>query len=122
MVMTILTTGEKRLVLESEPSSWCRVSLHSEQGSTALGGDTRTVIVERLRAALSDETTSPVAGVLRGVEVRWVLSLAEEHATLFIGNYSGRRTLFIQAHDGSLLETLMLSCEDVVRWRALLGG
>lgn len=119
--MTILSSASGRLVLEPDENDWCQVALDIDGRRRALGADVRSTIVERLLHALRGEPAGPTSGVLDGVSVRWVLSLAERHSTLYVGDQSGRRILFIQADDGSLVAKLPLYADDMTRWLDQLG-
>ncbi|AKV04452.1 hypothetical protein AKJ09_11115 [Labilithrix luteola] len=60
--------------------------------------------------------------MLDGVRVYPALSLAESHSTLHVGEQLGRRLLFIQADDGSLVARLLLDADDLTRWRGQVDG
>lgn len=115
-MVTILSSARGSLVLQPDGNEWCQVLLDTEERRVPLGADTRAVIAERLLRALQDAPGGPTSGVIDGVTVRWALSLAERHSTVFVGDQSGRRVLFIQADDGSLVAKLPLSADDIVRW------
>lgn len=120
-MVTVLFAEAARLILESDESDWCQVMLDFDGRQIALGADTRSVIVERLGGALLDQLKGTPSGVLEGVDVQWVLSLAERHFTLYAGDRGDRRLLFVQAEDGSLIGSLSLGPEHLRRWQKALG-
>lgn len=120
-MVTILSSASGDLVLEPDENEWCQVVLDIGGHRRALGADLTSIIVERLLRALLDKPVGLAVGVLEGVDVRWVLSLAERHSTLYMSDQSGRRIVFIQAGDGSTMAKLSLDADDVARWRDQLG-
>lgn len=120
MVM-ILSSHKGSLALESDDGDWCQVVLEFGGQKLPLGADLRSIIAERLLHSLLGASAGPTSGMLDGVAVRWVLSLAERHSTLYAGDEAGRRTLFIQADDGSLIAKLPLDPFEMARWREQLG-
>lgn len=111
-------------MLQPDGDQWCQVLLDSGEHMVPLGADTKSAIVKQLLRALHDAPGGPTSGVIEGVAVRGALSLFERHSTLFVGDHAGRRVLFIQAQDGSLVARLDLSPDDIVRWSEQLreGG
>lgn len=114
MVKTLEASGA-RLRLDVEGNGWCRVTLQEGGRSTALGADRADIVARRLTAALLGNLSNSVVGRLQGMPVRWVLSLAEQHGSIYV-NTEGRFTLFFQDADGKLIYTLDLSEEEKVRW------
>jgi hypothetical protein len=115
-MVTILSSAKGSLVLQPDDNEWCQVLLDTDDRMVPLGADMRSTVAERLLRALHDAPGGPTSGMIDGVTVRWVLSLAERHSTVFVGEQSGRRILFVQADDGSLMATLPLNADDIARW------
>jgi hypothetical protein len=111
-----LIAGNGKLVLRAEDAGWCRVALVFESRTLALGADRLDVISKKLSAGLGELPEGPSAGRIQGVDARWILSLNEEHASLYVGQGSGRWLLFVQGADGSLLGRLELTESDRERW------
>lgn len=70
----------------------------------------------RLASALRDDAGHPVSGTIDGRDVRFVLSHFERHASLYVGDEPGRRALYFQSREGTLMAKVALSPEDVTRW------
>lgn len=115
-MVTILSSARGSLVLQPDDNEWCHVLLDSDDRTVHLGAEINSWIAERLLRALHDAPGDSTSGVIDGVTVRWALSLAERHSTVFVGEQSGRRILFVQADDGSLIAKLPLNADDIARW------
>ncbi len=85
-----------------------------------LGADQHQVVVARLASALKEELRGDVVGTINGMNVIWVLSLSEAHASIFAAHADGGRVLFFQDASGSLLGILSLTPADRMRWLAQL--
>jgi hypothetical protein len=120
MARTIFDAFGSSLVLESGKNDWCRVTLILGGRALKLGAETRPLLFERLRRGLVDELSAPDGRSIDGIDVVWVLSLAEHHATLYAADRGEERILFVQAGDGSLVGRLVLYANDRRRWMAEL--
>jgi hypothetical protein len=49
-----------------------------------------------------------------------VLSLFEEHCSIYVGTVEGARVFFFQDAQGRLLGGLRITAEDEVEWRRIL--
>jgi|SRR5215213_2653432 len=93
--------------LEAYAGGWARCYLTHEGGEVFLGAESLPNIVERLSSGLCG-AGGEVAGHMSGRAVWWVLSLAEQHCTLYVTADGGEPTLFWQDRNGSLLAALAL--------------
>lgn len=93
--------------LEADAGGWARCYLTREGGEVFLGAESIAHIVESLSSGLCG-AAGEADGHISGRVVRWVLSLAEQHCTLYVTADGGEPTLFWQDRDGSLLATLAL--------------
>src|SRR5690349_23166220 len=92
---------------------WCRLQLEVDGAVFTLGAEAKSVVFERLARALADELPASTTKI-EGISATWLLSLAEEHSSVFAAEIEGRRTLFFQGPDGRLLARAVLS--DSERW------
>lgn len=111
-----LVTSETELTLRSDQDGWCEVDLFLGGRTVRLGADQQQLVIERLASGLDRELKGDVVGVISGMDVVWVLSLSEEHGTIFAADDGERRVIFFQEASGSLLGTVALSGEDRARW------
>ena len=95
-----LPSAAATLTLDADERGWCRVRLRLESRDIALGAELQNILIERLDRALLDELPGDESGRIGGVPVRWVLSLSEQHATIYAAEVDGVRRLFFQAGDG----------------------
>jgi hypothetical protein len=120
-MVTTLSTCDGRLLLRLLESGWCEIQLESGGRITALGADDIDVIRRKLGAALEGPLAGPERGMIDDHVVRWVLSLSENHATVYAADVGEHRRLYFQAGDGSQLGSLGLTVEDRRHWLAGLG-
>ena len=120
-MVKILEARGWTLRLEPDPTGWCQVILQTGGRSVELGADKTDVIEERLAAGLADSLVGPVAGSIHGRPVRWVMSLAERHATVYADDRAGVRILSIQDAEGTLLGTFELSAAERQAWLRTIG-
>ena len=105
------------LRLETD-DGWCRCWL-VDDGDRYLGADTPRVVLTRLLEHL-ERSDKEIAGELEGQPVRWVLTLSEEHSTLYAARSGDERLLLIQDGDAKLVGRLTISDVDWERWRQAL--
>lgn len=118
-----LQSPEGELRLSTDETGWCTVEVLASGARYELGADTLDVVKTKLARGLDQELTGPSSGTIEGADVRWVLSLAERHCSVYVANVGGQRVLFFQGADGSSLERLKLSESDRARWLdALTAG
>lgn len=104
-----LKAGQADFVLHVNQSDWCQLELHTADRILKLGAETQYVLVQRLSLALRDKIEGKTVGSIQGVDVAWVLTLAEEHCSMYVGQVGSERVLFIQSEDCTLLARLNLS-------------
>lgn len=116
MVIQLAASGGG-LVLRFNSDYWCEVNLILGDRTVRLGADDGAVVIRRLAAALEAELEGDLAGVIDGVKVVWILTLAEAHGTVFAGDEHALRALFFQESSGSSLGSVRLNPQDCSRWR-----
>ena len=97
---------------------WCAVWLEVGGERTLLGGDAPAVIRERLRANLT-QPREP-AGMVDGKPVHWVLSLTEQHCTLYAQFGPEGRRLLIQGPQCEWIWQGALTEPDWRSWQTML--
>ena len=95
-MVTKLVAPDVELTLSSDKDGWCKVDVSLRGKTVRLGADQRRLVADRLALALEGELKGDVVGVINGMNVVWVLSLSEAHATIFVADVDGRRVLFFQ--------------------------
>ena len=73
-----------------------------------LGAEAAALFLPRLRRGLADVLSGSTVGTIDGIDVKWVLTLAEGHTTIFAGDLGDQRILFFQDKDGQLIGSLGL--------------
>lgn len=109
-----------QLVLEHQAKAWCCVKFVEKSGRILdLGADDEDTILVKLLSTLRGPLT-PIAGVINGVKVSWVLSLSERHGSIYAGKAKDILILFLENGDGDIIGQLELSPRDIPDWMALL--
>lgn len=121
MVRTLTANGSA-LTLRSDTDGWCDVELLLDGRRLQLGAEQEDVLAKRLASAMHDELTQEVAGTIAGINVVYVLSLAEKHTTVFAGDNADRRVLFFQDASGGLVGDVRLTGKDRKDWLLGLTG
>ena len=86
-----------------------------------LGADTRLKIIERLiNNGLLESLVGDFVGAVDGISVHWVLSLSEDHCTLYAADVEGSRVLIVQDSDAQTIATIPLSPPMRERWLFVL--
>jgi RHS repeat-associated protein len=104
------------LIEQHEDEDWYYCTLLVGIRRFYLGADVARCLFPRLLAAIRGNAPGPVSQ-LKGVAVRWVLSLAEAHASLYVGEEPRYTLLFWEDEDGELAATLKLVPADVKQWQ-----
>ncbi|HEX8616121.1 MAG TPA: hypothetical protein VF911_00935 [Thermoanaerobaculia bacterium] len=117
-----LDDGARAVVLEETSGvRWFAcVFVDARNGeSLPLGAENREYLLSRLRTVLDE--SEDVVGTIDGRPVRWILSLAEQHVSIYV-NADGApgRTLFVQDSRGEVLRKAELHPADIRIWRASL--
>jgi hypothetical protein len=115
-MVTMLSSGAAGLALSADASGWCEVELRLPDRRYSIGADSERVVVGRLLQGLAPTLSGPGAGAIGGMEVKWVLSLAERHTTIYAADYEGNRLLFLQDADANLIGRIELTDPDRRRW------
>ncbi|MBD2026808.1 hypothetical protein [Leptolyngbya sp. FACHB-711] len=108
------------LTLLSDTDDWCEVELAIRDKVVRLGADQRDIVINRLISGLENEITDRFVGVINGLNVVGILSLFEEHGTIYAGDSGEHRILFFQDSSGALLENVALTMTDREHWLAQL--
>jgi len=115
MVVSLHAKGGT-LVLRQVDGSWWQLVIAIGSSEHVLGSDTRQIIVSRLRDGLTNTLGPTTAGSFQGTPSRWVLSLSEEHCSVYAGDCEGIRHLFFQDANGTYLGSLPLSSTEREAW------
>jgi hypothetical protein len=115
-----LYAADGQLQLSANETGWCDVALLASSIRYELGADATDVVTNKLSAAMVDTLLGHSSGTIDGVDVQWVLSLAERHCSMYAADVPERRALYFQGEDGRLLGKLHLDGADRARWRELL--
>jgi len=119
----LLPCGESMLVIaEQSGVEWYGCSLRADSRDTYLGAENRAYLLTHLQSVLEPEEPITSAGVIDGHRVRWVLSLAEMHHSLYVRDGPAEvKTLYWQDRDGRTASVSRLSHSDVLEWRSILN-
>ena len=101
--------------------NWCHVVLEREGRTHRLGADAWKIVVERLLKGLVGPLEGAGSGKIDGATVYWVLSLSEDHATLYVAPRPGGRTLFVQDAAGALVDRIDLTEQLAQGWAEALA-
>ena len=115
MVVSLYAEGGT-LVLRQVDESWWQLAVAIGSSEHVLGSDNRRIIVSRLRQGLTNTLGPTTAGSFEGTPSRWVLSLSEEHCSVYAGDCEGVRHLFFQDANGTYLGNLPLSSAERESW------
>jgi hypothetical protein len=105
-----------------QKDGWCRVELETAGNIEVLGADARDKVLKRLAAGVRDVFKGSAVGMIKGIPVHAVMSLFENHCTIYAADANGMRTLFVQRADGRLAGTLSLTAEQRQQWLAVLAS
>jgi hypothetical protein len=108
--------GNDCLVIEQHDSEdWYYCTLLVGARRFYLGAEVARCLFPRLLAAVSGELPGPESPI-GNVMVRAALSLAEGHATLYVGKEAPHTLLFWLDEEGDLTAMMKLTNDDVTRW------
>lgn len=111
------------LQLSANQSGWCTVHLLTAGARHHLGADALDVVLTKLSRGLEARLTGGTSGKIEGLDVEWILSLAERHCSVYASDVGDVRVLFFQGADGRLLDKLTLDPVDRRRWlETLMNG
>jgi hypothetical protein len=117
-----LEAPEATLVLDTNERGWCQVVLRLPDRVLALGAEMHKTVIARLINGVSDRLPGPISGRIDGVPVPWVVSLFEQHSSVYAADVDEGRRLFIQDRDAKWIAVMTLSAEDRRRWLSRLGA
>jgi hypothetical protein len=115
-MVILLGCSDGELQLNVDETGWCDVALVTRGNRHQLGADTLKAVAAKLSNGLKDGLEGEASGTIDDVKVRWVLSLAERHCSVYAADVSGRRVLFFQGADGGLLDRLSLDQQERRVW------
>src|SRR6187549_3359755 len=102
-MVVLLQCSDGALEFSSDGSGWCSVALIQSEHRHPLGADTLAVVRKKLSDGLQAPLKVPSSGRLAGYDVHWMLSLTEQHSSIYAADADGRRLLFFQGADGRLI-------------------
>lgn len=115
-MVKILRTVNSDLIFDWDIDDWCRVKLRIKDAVWELGADARQIVFKRLQGALRESLGGDVVGSIEGVDVVWVLSLSEEHCSIYAGDKESRRVLFLQDRNADLIACVELDTAQCKEW------
>jgi hypothetical protein len=121
-MVIILPANGSTLTLQSDSDGWCTAYILFDDMKIRLGAEHQDVIVDGLVSALEGDLKPNTVGQIQEVEVVWILSLAEEHATIYAGDRNGYRILFFEDASGQLIGSVKLTSEDRQHWLSILNA
>ena len=80
--------SEAQLVFRIDENDWCQAELHTSQEQFKLGADKWSILKEKFANALTNLSNSN--------EPEWMLTLMEEHCSLYRQNIDGKNSFFWQ--------------------------
>jgi hypothetical protein len=121
MVTKLTASGATTLTLSTEEGGqWCSLILLVGGRVHELGADDLTVIKQRLARAVSDVLAGDKGGKIDGLEVTWIASLSERHASIYAADENGHRLIFFADERGQLLARVELQDDERRRWLGTL--
>jgi len=112
--------GNDCLLIEQHDSEdWYYCTLLVGVQRFYLGAEVARCLFPRLLAAVNGDLEGHES-TIGDVQVRPALSLAEGHATLYVGHDAGHTLFFWENEDGELTATLKLTPDNLIRWRGEL--
>jgi hypothetical protein len=110
------------LVLTIGANKWTSVELIHASGRNRMGSDVLDVVLFKLKRALADELAGKPIGAMFGVAVHAMMTLGEDHHTVYAGQVGTFRHLYIQNAEAKLVATLELAPEDRATWLGALAA
>lgn len=122
-VIALPCGGSELIAVEQNGVAWYGCSLRVDGQETYLGAENRAYVLSHLRSVFEPEEPAMTAGIIDGWPVRWVLSLAEVHHSLYVHDGpDGDKILFWQDRDARTAYVSRLSHADLLEWRRVLNG
>jgi len=115
--------GSTLVIAEQTGVAWYGCSIRADSRDTYLGAENRAYLLTHLQNVVEpEEPTTSAAGVIEGQRVRWVLSLAEVHHSLYVRDGPAEvKTLYWQDRDARTVCVSRLSPSNVLEWRSTLN-
>jgi len=109
------------LVLEINEDRWCKM-YYSGESQVYLGAEVVSIIRDKLMFALEKVAGNNVF-TYQGIEMFWVLSLSEKHATIN-AHYQAMDSIdiYIIEDGANMLPPLELKREHIEQWKLALGS
>jgi hypothetical protein len=119
----LLPCAEITLVIAEQTGvAWYGCSLRADSRDTYLGAENRAYLLTHLQSVVEPEEQATSVGVIEDHRVRWVLSLAEVHHSLYVRDGPAEvKTLYWQDRDGRTVGVSRLSQSNVLEWRSILN-
>lgn len=116
--MIELPVADGHLVLEGQ--DWCVVSLRVGGSLTKLGAEAFNVLAPRILKNVTAPGTQSI-GEISGHVVHWLVSLAEDHHTLYVHFASTHRLIFIESPSGTCIWHGVLTEPQLKLWEQILA-
>lgn len=105
------------IVFETDGNNWCTVSIVNGEKITKLGADIKSIIYKKIIEGFGKFNEREAVGTIEGIKVISILSLFEEHCSLYFGIRDDEKILFIQNAKGELIERLRLTNSDLEKMK-----
>ena len=123
MKALVLSAPEGSIEIDMSRPEWCHCTYLHGVKRRPLGAGPFDYICRQLSRDLRtnwDELDKPAMGEVDGLIVRWVLSLSEEHSTLYVAKDIQQTVLFWQDKNAVLICRITLDHELEKEWIQLL--
>ncbi len=117
--ITRLCTPEFCIEVDTTNKGWWRCSLASGESCQYLGAETPEYLTNHLLTVLNlrwEDLGETIAGDIDGYAVKWVLSLSEDHSSLYVAPDGDCKLLFWQDAHARPICVMRLSPELVAQW------
>lgn len=111
-----LHTMDGTLEIDATYRSWCQCWLLLGSQRISLGAESFSYIASHLLSAL-EMTDEQYTSEWHGYQVKWALSLADNHSTLYVAGEGSQLILLWQAATTELIARFRLSTDDCSLWR-----
>lgn len=118
--MIQLCTPEYCIEIDTSNVGWCKCWLTKGEKVVYLGAESLKYLKEHLLSGLDDKKKETI-GKLEGLDVSWVLSLAEAHHVLYVSVYQDKTLIWQAANSVGMPTYIMrLSKDQLLQWRSQL--
>ena len=119
--MIRLDSSEYAFEIDTTNPNWCQCWLTKDENIIYLGAEKLLYLKEHLLSGFS-ESAKESTGRLEGMNISWVLSLAETHHVLYVSTDTEDKTLIWQNAHSTRNPTyrMRISKDELSKWRSQL--